>query len=335
MTRGVLAKLGATTGLGFGGAPLGNLYSALDEDTARATVDEAWRQGVRYFDTAPLYGQGLSESRLGRALAGRPRDSFHVSSKVGRLLTPLDDSPREQAGYVSGLPFAARFDYSEDGALRSIEASLQRLGLSRLDIVYIHDVDRMTHGAEQPRRFQEAMDGAYRALDRLRTEGAVGAIGLGVNEWEPCDAALSCGDFDCFMLAGRYTLLDASAARTLVPRCVERGVKLVLGGVYNSGILATGAVAGARYDYQPAAADVLDKVRRLEAACAAHRVPLRAAALQFALACPAAAAIVVGARSPGEMDDNASMARWKVPSTLWDDLRLQGLLPEALMLDGA
>ncbi|MET0312227.1 MAG: aldo/keto reductase, partial [Burkholderiaceae bacterium] len=198
---GVLAKLRGTTGLGFGGAPLGNLYSALDDETADDALEVAWHLGLRYFDTAPLYGHGLSEKRMGRVLAQKPRDAFYVSTKVGRLLEPVPAAPPEQSGYVEGLPFAARYDYSHDGALRSLEESLGRLGLDRVDIVYIHDIDRATHGARQPGYFAEAMDGAFSALARLRSEGVVGAIGLGVNEWEVCEAALRHADLDCFMLA--------------------------------------------------------------------------------------------------------------------------------------
>jgi D-threo-aldose 1-dehydrogenase len=326
MSTGILSRLGGTTGLGFGGAPLGNLYSALDEDTARHALECAWELGIRYFDTAPLYGHGLSETRLGRMLAGKPRDSFVLSTKVGRLLLPARRAPAEQSGYVGGLPFSAHFDYSEDGTLRSIEQSLQRLGLARIDIAYIHDIDRTTHADLQPQRFRQAMEGAYRALARLRSEGVLGAIGLGVNEWEVCDAALDHGDFDCFMLAGRYTLLDQSAQARLVPRCLQRGVKLVLGGVYNSGILAGGAVPGARYDYRLAGPDVLERTRSLEAACKAHGVPLRAAALQFALACSGAAAVVVGSRSAQEVEDSVAMARLPIPAALWEDLKARGLL---------
>lgn len=331
MNTGLLSRLGGASGLGFGGAPLGNLYSALDEQSADSALERAWALGLRYFDTAPLYGHGLSETRMGRMLAGKPRASYALSTKVGRLLRACGQPPAEQAGYVGGLPFTAHFDYSADGALRSIEQSLERLGLARLDIAYIHDIDRATHGAQQPQRYRQAMDGAYRALSRLRTEGVVGAIGLGVNEWEVCGAALEDGDFDCFMLAGRYTLLDQSAMAHLVPQCVRRGVRLVLGGVFNSGILASGAVPGARYDYQDADSATLARVQRLEAACASHGVPLRAAALQFALACPAAAAVVVGCRTAAEVQDSVAMSALPVPPALWADLKEQGLLaPDAV-----
>jgi D-threo-aldose 1-dehydrogenase len=314
----LLARLGGATGLGFGGAPLGNLYEPVAEDAARAAVQAAWDAGIRYFDTAPLYGHGLSESRIGSVLGELPRDAYCLSTKVGRVLEPVEAPPREQSGYVAGLPFRARFDYGAAGVQRSLEDSLRRLRTDRIDVVYIHDVDRLTHGAAQPARFAQAMDGAYPALARLREQGVVGAIGLGVNEWEVCAAALAHGDFDCFMLAGRYTLLDQSARETLLPLCAQRGVRLVLGGVYNSGILATGAVPGARYDYQPAGDGVLARTRALQARCDAAGVPLRAAALQFALRCPQACAVVVGARSAAEVRDNLAMARWPIVEGFWD-----------------
>jgi D-threo-aldose 1-dehydrogenase len=324
-----LARLDGTAGFGLGGAPLGNLFRAVDDETAAATLDAAWDAGVRCFDTAPHYGAGLSEHRIGQALRTRPRDAFVLSSKVGRLLSPSRSAPRDAFGYVDVLPFAARFDYSADATLRSIDDSLQRLGLSHVDIVYIHDIDRHTHGADQPQRFREAMQGAWPALERLRREGTVGAVGLGVNEAQVCIDAMAHADFDCFMVAGRYTLLDPSALDSLVPRCLQRGVRLVLAGAYNSGILATGAVAGASYDYGPARDDVLDRVRRIQAVCDTFGVPLRAAALQFTRSCPAAAGIVVGARSAAEVADSAAMLRFPIDAAFWQALRDDGLLPPA------
>lgn len=321
-------RLGGTAGLALGGAPLGNLYAAVDDAAAERTVQHAWNLGVRYFDTAPHYGQGLSEQRFGRALAAHARDDFILSTKVGRLLEANAQAPRDQFGYVQALPYTARFDYSAAGTLRSLEDSLARLNLSRIDIAYIHDIDVRTHGAEQPARFREAMEGAYRALERLRSAGVVRAIGLGVNEWEVCHDALAHGDFDCFMLAGRYTLLDQSAAPTLMPACRARGVQLVLAGAYNSGILATGAVAGARFDYQAADAVMLQRVRRIEAVCDTFGVPLRAAALQYLRGAPCLATVVVGGRSPEEIEDSVRMARHPVPAEFWQTLVQQGLLPE-------
>ena len=331
MSGAVLSRLQGSTGLGFGGAPLGNLYSALDERSAGAALDRAWELGLRYFDTAPLYGHGLSETRMGRMLAGKPRDSFVLSTKVGRLLQASAHAPAEQEGYVAGLPFTARFDYSADGTLRSIEQSLRRLGLARLDMVYIHDVDRTTHGRDQPLRYREAIHGAYRALAQLRSEGVVGAIGLGVNEWEVCDTALDDADFDCFMLAGRYTLLDTTAARELVPLCIAKGVKLILAGVYNSGILAGGAASPAHFDYRPASAAMRDRVGRIAQCCAAWDVPLPAAALQFALACPCASAVVVGARSALEIAQSVERVGTVIPPGFWHALAAEGLLDAAVL----
>jgi D-threo-aldose 1-dehydrogenase len=316
----LLDRLAGPHRLGLGGAPLGNLYAPLDDESAERTVDEAWQQGLRYFDTAPLYGHGLSELRLGRALQKRPRESFVLSTKIGRLLRPDPAAPPARDGYVQGLPFAPHFDYGFDGAMRSIEESLQRLGLARIDIAFIHDIDRHTHGESQPQRFREAMKGAYRALERLRTEGVVAAIGIGVNEWQVCRDALAEGDFDCMMLAGRYTLLDRSAAHELVPMCVARKVHLILAGVFNSGILASGATPDASFDYRPATLEVRARVERLAAVCARFGVALPAAALQFALACPCAAAVVVGARSPLEVAEAVANSRAPIPAALWQAL---------------
>ena len=332
MSRGaVLDRLSARHRLGLGGAPLGNLYAPLDEDEAQRTIAEAWRLGLRYFDTAPLYGHGLSEMRLGRFLRAQPRDSFVLSTKVGRLLVADATSPPERDGYVQGAAFAPHYDYSADGVLRSIEASLERLGLDRIDIAFIHDIDRHTHGDRQPLRFREAMDGAYRALDRLRGEGVLGAIGIGVNECEVCRDALHEGDFDCFMLAGRYTLLDTTAARELVPLCIAKGVKLILAGVYNSGILAGGAAWPAHFDYRPASAAVRDRVGRIAQCCAAWDVPLPAAALQFALACPCASAVVVGARSALEIAQSVERVGTVIPPGFWHALAAEGLLDAAVL----
>ena len=321
----LLERLAGPLKLGLGGAPLGNLYTAVTDADAERALEEAWRLGLRYFDTAPLYGHGLSELRLGRMLQAKPREDFVLSTKVGRLLRPDPAAPPERDGYVHGLPLAPHFDYSFDGALRSIDESLQRLGLARIDIALIHDIDRHTHGpGAQPARFREAMQGAYRALERLRGEGVLGTIGIGVNEWEVCRDALAAGDFDCMMLAGRYTLLDDSAAGELVPLCMARGVKLILAGVFNSGILASGAVQGARFHYQAAPEAVRSRVARIASTCAAFGVALPAAALQFALACPAAAAVVVGSRSGEEIAQNVAHAQAPIPPALWEALAREG-----------
>jgi D-threo-aldose 1-dehydrogenase len=314
---------------GFGGAPLGNLFAPIDEAAAVAAVRRAYDQGLRHFDTAPHYGHGLSEHRIGEALRGRPRDSFVLSTKVGRLLHPDATAPSAQFGFAGTLPFVQRYDYSADGARRSLEFSLHRLGMARIDIAYVHDCDHDAHGADGPRRFREAMEGALPALTRMKAEGVVSAIGLGVNHWETCRDALAHGHIDLFLLAGRYTLLDQSALDELLPLCVARGTGIVVGGPYNSGILATGAKPGATYDYKPATPEILARVAAIETVCARHRVPLRAAALQFPLAHPAVVAVIPGARTPDEVDDNVALMKHPIPADLWAELKSARLLPAA------
>ena len=311
---------------GFGGAPLGNLYQAVDEAQVEEALDAAWQIGLRHFDTAPLYGSGLSEQRIGRFLRGRPRDDFVLSSKVGRVLSAEATASDAPSGYVQALRCRVQFDYSADGALRAIDDSLRRLGVDRLDIAYIHDVDGRTHCAQQPQRFREAMQGAWPALRRLRDEGVLRAVGLGVNETQPCIDALQHGDFDCFMVAGRCTLLDGPAHDPRIPAFAARGVHLVAAGAYKPGVLASGAVPGARYDYAPASEAVLDRVARLEGVARAHGVPLRAAALQFALGSPVVSQVMVGVRSAAEVADADAMFRHPIPAAFWDALRAEGLL---------
>ncbi len=309
--------------LGCGGAPIGNLFAPLTDEAARAALDAAWEIGIRHFDTAPLYGFGLSERRFGTALRARPRDAFTLSTKVGRLLTPIRDPARERLGYVDALPFEVTFDYSADGARRSIEASLDRLGLDRIDIAYIHDVGEDTHGPAWRDRFDAAMAGAVPALRRMREEGMIRAWGLGVNLVEPCLCALDAADPDLFLLAGRYTLLDTAALDTLFPRCAARHASVVVGGPYNSGLLA----GGNTYNYAPAAAEMIARRDRLAAACRRHGVDLRAAALQFCAAHPVVAAVIPGARSAEEVRQNAALMAAAIPPALWGELRDLGLIP--------
>ncbi|HET7097465.1 MAG TPA: aldo/keto reductase [Casimicrobiaceae bacterium] len=322
--------------LGFGGAPLGNLFAAIADDAALKLVRHAYDRGIRYFDTAPHYGNGLSEHRIGAALRELPRNAYVLSTKVGRLLVPDAGAPREQNSYVDVLPFVQRWDYSRDGTLRSIDDSLQRLGLARIDYVFIHDVARDAHGEAQPARFREAMEGAVPALARLKAERAIAGFGLGVNEWQVCVDALAHADLDVLLLAGRYTLLDQSALPELLPLCVARGTRVVLGGPFNSGILATGAQAAdgrvVYYNYAPATAEILGRVRSIEAVCAAHRVSLKAAALQFPRAHPAIACVLAGARSEAELDENIALASAPIPDAFWRDLRAQRLVAEAAPL---
>jgi D-threo-aldose 1-dehydrogenase len=289
---------------GFGGAPLGNMYSPISESDAQATLDSAWDVGIRFFDAAPYYGFGLSEERFGQALSKKPRNEFVVSTKIGRLLYESAPDEVPQVGFVNTPNRSFRFDYSYDGVMRSHEASLQRLRLDRVDVLLVHDVDVYTHGSSEAsgQRIRELFDqGGYRALEELRGSGAVASIGAGVNEWEVCERLLGMGDFDCFLLAGRYTLLEQNALDSFLPLCLRRGVSIILGGPFNSGILATGPVDGARYNYQPASPEVLDRVARIQAICEAHGVRLIEAALHFVLGHPAIATVIPGANSPEQV----------------------------------
>jgi D-threo-aldose 1-dehydrogenase len=327
-----LGRTGAqVTRLGFGGAPLGNLFRPIPEADAVATVRAAWSAGVRYFDTAPLYGHGLSERRIGAALHGQPRDAFVLSTKVGRRLVPrpADLEPGDDA-YVHTPPLAPVFDYTADSARDSLAASMERLGVGQVDVVLIHDIGAVTHGAEDAARYREAMDGAYRVLHDLRATGAIRAIGVGANEWQILERCMRDGDFDCFLLAGRYSLLEQTALDTFLPLCMKRGISVIVGGPFNSGILASGAVPGATYNYQPAPPAILDRVRALEGVVTAHGVPLAAAALQFPFHHPAVAVVIPGARSPAEVEQNLGLLRSAIPPALWRDLKTGGLVrPDA------
>ena len=304
------------TRLVFGGAPIAGLFAPVDDVTAQATLEAAWDAGIRAFDTAPHYGVGLSERRIGRFLAGRPRGDYVLSTKVGRLLEPADGDVDGAEGYF-GTPQLARVrDYSRDGVLASLEASLGRLGVDRIDIALIHDPD--DHGAE-------ALDGAYPALAELRAEGVVGAVGAGMNQAEMLEWFLPRADLDCVLVAGRYTLLDTRAAASLFPECQRRGVGVLAAGVFNSGVLADPA-SGATYDYLPAADDVMDRARRIGAACARHGVPIGAAALRFTLRHPAVTAAVVGARSPAEITTDVGYLARDVPDALLHELAAEGLI---------
>ena len=321
-----------TTRLGLGGAPLGNLFAPVTDAQARTLLDAAWASGCRSFDTAPHYGHGLSEQRLGDALRQQPHTAFVLSSKVGRLLTPDAGVPHEQHGYVGGLPFRQHWDYSAAGVRRSVEDSLQRLGLDRLDVAFIHDCDAATHGANADAVRRQVIDEALPALRALQREGVVGAIGLGVNDVQIVQGVLREADLDVLLLAGRYSLLDHSALPELLPLCTARGVRIALGGAFNSGLLATGTRGGssaARFDYAPAAREWVERTARIEAVCERHGVALRAAALQFPLAHPAVEIVLVGARSAAEWQDSQAMAQQPIPSVFWHDLRADGLLPDA------
>ena len=322
------------TELGFGSAPLANLFRAVSDDAADATLAAGWEGGVRYFDTAPLYGLGLAETRLNRFLRRKPRDAYVLSTKIGRLLTPCAPAERSGIGKWFEVPNRREvFDYSYDGVMRSLEFSLERLGIDRVDILYAHDLDIFTHGskAASDARIEEFFGlGGYRAMLSLRDQGVVRAIGAGVNEWQICQTLAERGDMDLFLLAGRYTLLEQEALRSFLPLCAQRGIGIVVGGPYNSGILATGAVAGAMYNYSEAPPAVRQKVALLEAVCQSHGVKLIEAAFAFPLAHPSVVSMIPGGQSVAQMAGNLAVAAAKIPTALWVDLKAQGLLhPDA------
>lgn len=314
--------------LGFGGAPLGNLYRKIEDDVAQATLDAAWDAGIRYFDTAPQYGLGRSEMRMAQALRRFDFSEVTLSTKVGRLL--LDCAPEEVTpeAFVDVPQKRIVFDFTHDGIMRSFEDSIARLGTDRIDMLFLHDLDAGTHGqAGEDENFRQLFgEGGYRALSDLRDAGRILAIGAGVNAWQVCERLLGEAEFDGFLLAGRYTLLEQTALDSFLPLCERRDVGIILGGPYNSGILATGAVEGARYDYAPAPEAVLDRVRRIEAVCAAHGVPLIAVALQFPLAHGAVKTVIPGASGPREVRRNVEILQTPVPSALWSDLKGEGLI---------
>jgi D-threo-aldose 1-dehydrogenase len=316
------------TRLGFGSASIGGLFRAVTDEEAFATVERAWALGIRSFDVAPLYGYGTAERRLGAVLRDRPRDQFVLSTKVGRLVMPADRVPpgvdidhqaldgRDDAYYEGVGDRRVVFDYSADGVRRSLDESLARLGLDRVDIVYIHDPDD---------HWQAAIDGAYPALHRLREQGVVGAIGVGIKQSPMLVRFAREAEMDAFLVAGRYTLLDQDALRELMPLCVERGISVLIGGVMNSGVLADPR-PGANFDYGPASPEVIERARRLAETCERWSVPLRAAAIQFPLAHPAVAGLIAGVRRVDHLDEYPEFMRWPIPAGLWDDLRAEGLI---------
>lgn len=321
------------TELGFGAAPIGNLYRAISEADAQAVLTRAWDAGVRYFDTAPLYGLGLSETRLNHFLRGKPRDAYVISTKIGRHLRPCPPDQRDGIGKWFDVPARNEvYDYSYDGVMRSLDASLERTGLDRIDVLYAHDLDVANHRSQSglDAKLSEFMSGGYRALIELRDQGVIKAFGAGVNEWQPCQWLLERGDFDLFLLAGRYTLLEQAPLASFLPLAEKRGVGIVIGGPYNSGILATGPKPGAFYNYDPAPEAILARTAALQAACLAHGVRLVDAAFQFPLRHPAVVSIIPGGQGVAEMDSNATAANTQIPADLWADLKAQGLLhPDA------
>jgi D-threo-aldose 1-dehydrogenase len=331
-TRKFVSRNGAIlnfTELGLGTAPLGNLYRSLSEKEANATLESAWDAGCRVFDTAPLYGLGLAETRLNGFLREKPRDSFILSTKVGRLLAVCPQSERSLQGKFFNTPSRREiFDYSYDGVMRSLEASFERLGLDTIDIVLCHDVDVFTHGSREAsdHRVAEFMEGGYKALHQLRTAKVIKAFGAGVNEWPVAETLARAGDFDVFLLAGRYTLLEQESLQSFLPYCEERNIGILLGGPFNSGILATGPRPGAFYNYDPAPRPIFERVARIERICRAHGVKLAEAALRFPLGHKQVLCVLPGAQKPLEVRRNADMLTKRIPAALWRDLKHEGLM---------
>ena len=326
--RRLVTRSGRTldfTLLGFGAVPLGNYMTALAESDCDSTVEAAWRSGIRYFDTAPVYGLGLADTRVGRVLRTMPRDQFVISTKVGRALLPCADGEQNVKIFVNTPRYRFEFDYSYDGVMRSFEQSLGRLGLERVDILYVHDIDATIHGDRErsEQRLRELFDlGGWRALDQLRTDGVISAIGAGVNEWQPCVRLLALADPDLFLLAGRYTLLEQPPSDAFFPKCAERGARVVIGGPYNSGVLAGKGM----YNYSAVPPLVAQRVAALERECASFGVSLRAAALQFVVAHPLVVSVIPGAGSASEVTDNCAALEQPIPPSLWQRLKDCGLL---------
>jgi D-threo-aldose 1-dehydrogenase len=319
------------TTIGLGGTGLGNMYRTVDTDAALSTVKAAYDSGIRYFDTAPVYGYGVSETRLGQAIKALPRRDIVISSKVGYDLVPIKPEEKTPQLWINPGLYRAAFDYSKDGVKRSFEQSLKRLDTDYIDMVSIHDPDEAIHFApgEDPysrSRFKEAMDGAYPVLDDLRSQGVIKAVGVGINQWQMLQDFVTAGSFDYFLLAGRYTLLEQEPLDSLLVECEKRGTKIVIGGPYNSGILATGPVKGAMFNTKLAPPYILDRVGKIEAVCKRHNVPMAAAALQFPLAHPVVASVIPGAQSVAELQQNLAFMRQPIPASLWADFKAENLI---------
>lgn len=314
------------TAFGMGGGPFGNLMNPMTNAEAVEVIDGAWSAGFRYFDTAPVYGFGLSERRLGLAMRELTVEEAVISTKVGRLLRPDASWHPFRQMFPDAGPFRPDYDYSYDGVMRSYEDSKQRLGLERVDILYMHDISFETHGEAYEEHFKVAMDGGYKAMDELRRNGDVKAIGLGVNEWECCERAMYHGKWDVFLLAARYTLLEQGPLDTFLPHCEREGVSLVIGAPFNSGILARGAVEGATYGYGVAPPEIFNRVKAIEEVCRSYDIPIAAAALQFPLLHRSVVSVIPGMASLHQLNWNVERMKQSIPAALWSDLKSQNLL---------
>lgn len=327
LERRTFGRAGFTvTALGFGTVALGNLGQSMSDEVARSLVQYAWDRGVRLFDTAPMYGHGLAESRLAAELTERRRDDYVLVTKVGRSLTPAEPNSFDSSPWVDTPSLRIDYDYSYDGVMRQVDESLHRMGTDHFDVLLVHDIDRWTHGDAQPQRLGEALDGAFPALLALRDQGVVRAIGAGVNDVDVSLAVAGTVDIDCLLIAGTYTLLNQEAGRDLLPLCVERGIAVINGRVFGSGVLATGPTPRARFDYAPAPQEVLTRVAAIEKLCRSHAVEIGAAALQFAGAHGAIANVCVGASSVNQQKQNFLWSAADIPAAFWGDLADSGLV---------
>lgn len=310
--------------LSFGCSGLAGMYKPVSTSEALDVLDTAWQNGIRYFDTAPHYGNGMSEHRLGSFL--RDKSEWILSTKVGRVLSPTPNPPAIVNGFHNTLPFDQRFDFSYDGIMRSVEGSFNRLGLNRIDILYVHDIGDPGAGTDTPVHRSELLGSGARALEQLKSQGIVGAVGLGVNTVEICEDLIGRMNIDLILLAGRYTLLEQSARDRLFPICLNHNIRLVIGGVFNSGILATGPVDGAHYDYAPAPQNIMDRVAAIQAICTRNDVPLAAASLQYPDRNPLVASTLVGTSNSASLIRNTEQFNMPLPSGLWDDLKAEGVI---------
>lgn len=307
--------------LGFGGASIGNLYTSCSNLSAQEVIETSWQLGIRYFDTAPEYGHGLSERRMGDALREKNRDDYILSTKVGDFLYARSNTPPPINKFIDKLPFHLRYDYSYDGVMRGFEDSLQRFGLDKIDFVLVHDLDPVIHEQKIFQQyFKTYVESGYKALDKLRSEGVIRALGLGVKKSAVCIEALKYGYYECFMLQGNYTLLEQQADEGFLDFCAQKDISVLIAGPYASGILATGPIPGAYFNHREASAEILNRVKDIQEICAAYQIPMQAAAIQFPLQHPVIASVVVGAASPDLMRKNCEFLQVEIPLELWDAL---------------
>ena len=314
--------------IGFGGAPLGDLFENLEEPNCFQVLEKCYEANINLYDTSPLYGYGLSEHRLGNFLKTVDEDSYYLSTKVGRYLTPDQESNIDRGRFAGGLNFSPHLDYSYDGVMRSFEQSLIRLAVSKVDICLIHDVDKFTHGNEVDHYFKLAMDGAYKALHKLKEEKVIKAIGVGINDSDICAKFAEAGEFDCMLLAGRYSLLDQSALNDFFPIAEKNNIGIILAGIFNSGILAKGIGENITYFYDTIPEEVKNKYLKISKICEKYNVPVPAAAIQFSYSNKLISSMILGMDRPDQIKQNLDYLNFDIPNDLWSDLFKEKLIDE-------